>query len=1043
MNTKKKKNNTSQPRYAILLTLALLLVTLIPTVSAFEFDNVKTYDPITREFTVTNAFGLGADIGKVRLNTPILVIAEVSEDGEKSKVGEFDLWAYQDYNDIIKSVKLYNKNYKDWKNYKLERDYELKYKTYQDVKVDDYKYILTGYEKNGTAIWTSQKVEFHYEYKEVWIKLTPASLKKNEMMTIGVFTEVKKGDRGEWVAEFFGVECWEWAGWTENLQEYWIGTPDDENSVCTIYSAGQTFTVGSVSGQGDFTLNKISIKMFRTGSPGNIVVRIKATDGSNDPTGSDISTGTFNGNSMTTGTGGEFYNATMTDVDLIEGETYFIYATALDGTWSTDRANWKKDRYDGGYGGGVGYVSGDNITTWSIMDSSQTDFAFKTWGSGRSTDSSPNITLNSPSSANHTTVQNLQINFTAYDDINLSDVKLYVNTALNQTNASGLNNSLYLFDLALGDGTYTIYGKATDNSSQETSTSSITIFIDTIKPTFNIISPTTQELTSTLPLNITLNVTTTDTNLNLCWYYTSENSTNITYTCNTTTNISYSSGGYKTIYVFANDTLGNTNGTKTTFLLNYIQEDTIYEDPIIEKEINTIVLNITASEINSINATLHYNGTNYATTLTNQSTTFLLTTILIAPLVNANTLVYLNWSYNLNGVDYNSSGYNQTIYIITPINITSADCVHKALRFDIKDEKNSSALYGDVEYNFKYGISNNTLKEIYGSLTNVTTFYICINASVSENYNIGYGEIQYRDNGYVDRRYYIFKGQILSNNTLTNRTLKDLFSADQTSFLLTMEDTSLNVYEEKYTALWRWYPDFNEYQIVEMGKTDEYGQTVAHIETEDVDYRVGLYETDGTLIKLGDPLRFLCTSAPCSFTLRVGAGDVDYSSFFNVQADISYNETTGMFTLIYNDPNQYTSEMRFLVTRETGTDTLIICNDTSSGFTGVMSCNTSMYTGLKKAVAYRSASPPIIIAQKIVSELNTVFNSSFGLFISVFLWLAIVLSGFGNNPIWVIILSVVGLIPALLMGSINVAIFTGIVVLSALIIHFIKRSAGK
>ena len=257
-----------------------------------------------------------------------------------------------------------------------------------------------------------------------------------------------------------------------------------------------------------------------------------------------------------------------------------------------------------------------------------------------------------------------------------------------------------------------------------------------------------------------------------------------------------------------------------------------------------------------------------------------------------------------------------------------------------------------------------------------------------------------------------------------------------------MEDTSLNVYAEKYTALWRWYPDLNEYQIVEMGKTDESGQTVAHVDVEDVDYRVGLYETDGTLIKLGDPLRFVCSSSPCSFTLRVGGTTIDYSTIYDVQAEITYNQTTGMFTFIYNDPSEDTSSMRFEVTRITGSDTLVICNDTSAGFTGVMVCNTSMYTGYKKAVAYRTASPSVIIAEKIVNELNVIFNSGFGLFITVFLWLAIVLSGFGNNPIWTIILAIVGLIPALMMGAINVAIFTGIAVLGALIIHFIKRAVA-
>ncbi len=657
--------------------------------------------------------------------------------------------------------------------------------------------------------------------------------------------------------------------------------------------------------------------------------------------------------------------------------------------------------------------------------------------------SPPNITLNSPTvDANYTTVQNLIINFTVYDNINLSDVKLYINGALNQTNASGINDSNYLFNVGLYDGDYTINGVATDNQSETANSSSVRFVIDTTDPTINIITPVNDTTTTTIPINVSLNATVTDLNLDTCWYYTTDNSTNITYTCNTLTNVTFSTGGDKTIYVFANDTLGHEAGEETSFLINYVQENAVYNSTVVEGETTTLILNVTASEITTFNGTIRYNGTDYTPTLTNDSTEALLTYTLTAPVVSANTLVYFNWSYTLNGVAYNSSEHNHTIIYLTPL-VISTSCDDKAIRFDIVDEENLTALYGEIDYNFKYGLSNGTLKSVYGNISNATTFYACINATVSQNYTIGYGEIQYSNSDHVDRRYYLFEGRKVNNNTIANISLRDLLTIDQTSFLLTMEDTSLNVYAEKYTALWRWYPDLNEYQIVEMGKTDEDGHTVAHVNTEDVDYRIGLYELDGTLIKLGEPLRFICTSAPCSFTLRVGAGEIDYSSIFDIQAEITYNQTSKVFTLIYNDPNSYTSLMRFLVTRESGTNSLIICNDTNAGFTGVMSCNTSEYTGLKKAVAYRSASPPVIIVQKVVSEINTTFNSGFGLFIAVILWLAIVLSGFGNNPIWIIVLGVVGLIPALFFGTINIAIFTGIAVLGAIIIHFIKMAVAR
>jgi len=652
------------------------------------------------------------------------------------------------------------------------------------------------------------------------------------------------------------------------------------------------------------------------------------------------------------------------------------------------------------------------------------------------------ITSISPINYYNSSSQDVSFNCSGTDEIGLYSLNLTINGTVYETITGVGNTNLSLTSTeTLSDGYYNWYCTGNDDTETETSTTRY-LTVDLTSPSISTSSNLTDLITSSLPINSTWNYTASDIHIDSCYYNTTENATQIIITCNASINTTWTTGGNKTIRYCANDSLGFETCNTTTILINYIQEKATYESSVIEQEDTIIILNITATSITSFNGTLNYNGADYTPTVSNNSITGLLTSTIKTPFVDAESIIFFNWTYTLNGIDYNSSNYNQTILHLTDLNI-SVDCEDKALRFDLQDEGNLSAIYGDIYYNFKYGISNSSFKTTYGSLTNITTFYLCINASVSENYTIGYGEIQYNDGIYVDRRYYLFNGQVISNNTLTNHTLRNLLATDQTSFLLTMEDTSLNVYDNKYTALWRWYPDLDEYQIVEMGKTDEDGQTVSHVDTEDVDYRVGLYHLNGTLIKLGDPLRFLCTSAPCSFTLRVGAGETDYSSFFDVQTSLTYNETTGMFTFIYNDPNQYTSGMRLLVTRETGSDTLTICDDTSSGFTGVMSCNTSAYTGVKRAVVYRSASPPIIIAQKLITDINNTFQSEFGLVISMFLWLAIVLSGFGNNPIWTIILGVVGLIPALIVGSINLTIFTGIAILGAIIIHFMKRAVAR
>jgi len=95
---------------------------------------------------------------------------------------------------------------------------------------------------------------------------------------------------------------------------------------------------------------------------------------------------------------------------------------------------------------------------------------------------------------------------------------------------------------------------------------------------------------------------------------------------------------------------------------------------------------------------------------------------------------------------------------IQNLSVSASGCaagLSEALHYDFKGEKNSTSLNNTIDYIFRYGISNNTLRTTAGSLES-TTLSVCINSTVWNNYSIGYGEIQYQPVGYSDRRYYTF-----------------------------------------------------------------------------------------------------------------------------------------------------------------------------------------------------------------------------------------------------------------------------------------------
>lgn len=83
-------------------------------------------------------------------------------------------------------------------------------------------------------------------------------------------------------------------------------------------SHAQTFTAAISS-----ALTSISLVLYRQGSPGTLTVRLYATSGGK-PTGSALSTGATDGDTLTTSYNGEWRTITMSDYTLTAGATYAI-----------------------------------------------------------------------------------------------------------------------------------------------------------------------------------------------------------------------------------------------------------------------------------------------------------------------------------------------------------------------------------------------------------------------------------------------------------------------------------------------------------------------------------------------------------------------------------------------------------------------------------------------------------------------------------------------------------------------------------------------
>ena len=162
------------------------------------------------------------------------------------------------------------------------------------------------------------------------------------------------------------------------LYDYYDSGDDTQDGMPPWYGAngwlGQTFTTTS-----NYYLSKISVKIYKVGTPGTLTVSLRATSG-NLPTGSDLTSGTIAEGAMNTTAPGSWHNVTVSSVLLVSGTKYAIVARCSAGTGPADCVYWRRDS-TGTYAAGNAVISLDASATWSMWGAAY-DFMFRTYGEG-------------------------------------------------------------------------------------------------------------------------------------------------------------------------------------------------------------------------------------------------------------------------------------------------------------------------------------------------------------------------------------------------------------------------------------------------------------------------------------------------------------------------------------------------------------------------------------------------------------------------------------------------------------------------------------
>ena len=1146
-----------------LFVFLLLGLFMISFASALEFDNVKSYDDVAREVTVKNAFGLGADIGKAKLISPLNVVVGAGY----QKVAEFEITSYMDYNEILKSIDFYNKNEKDWQDTKYSKTYDIKYKSYENVEVDDFEMIcvdaivekdvkvIINATSNGTItkpqVCTNTNIGSHTEYKDVWSDKVGVSLQKDAKVTIGIFTNVEAGDYVEWIPKIFGVSVDEWATFQQSTAvglisyyrmdgnliddifsvhlvnngstnitgkindgrdfdgsndgvlrtstglrvgnearsfNFWVYANSlagaNENPIIS-YGVGSTSQLNNIdinnggSGQklrfwgqgrdvsGDTTLNTgewymgtvthngTTTKIYLNGVEDGTTTQTLGTTLSNMTIGSavlgvtaysdvimdevglwnraitpteiteiyastiglqnprvenawvdyDLNTDIYSYytlNETTGATAGDLLinnhgsnSGMLLNQDGVIGTGYksdgtsdhinlgrdlnsktvwtlnmwvnagsgqsgdTIFARRSGGEWAQEGIaqfqiyNDDQARYIIFNGGQKSYLSPDNFFTideWTMVtitvgsggvielfsngisfggntvgdfNDDYTDWvigsntysrtntgydeiiffdkvlntteiqALYNYSSGLVFNSTGGSPIRSPTitgynvSANYTTSGNKDFVYYASDDIELSNVSIYVDDVLTETNTDGTNNTNYTFTLSLDDGDYEIFGSATNNNSLTTNTNAINILIDAIAPVKSALNNFTNFLTETMPINSTWNYTTTDPAIDSCYYNTSEDATVNVITCNASTITEWQTAGNKSIQYCANDTFGNADcTTESIWVVQYTQTDN--PDPSVEGLDTAFTLTLDATDIATTTATFNINGTQYTPVTTSATANqYIFTSTINIPATWGNTTGVLHdWYFNTSGsATGNTATENVTVYELATDNcITYTDVI---LNMFLYDEETTTEVNGtagasvEIDLSIVSKTNSSITLDYHQEWTNESNPQVCIPANVLNDTSYGIDftiglsstdhvwEFFYFDNGTLDAT------KVFDTQTSTLLYLMDLKTVDSTSFLFNYFDGNGLPVTDAIVHVYRRYIGEGAFREVERAKADNNGDTIVHLVEEDVIYYF-IISQYGEILFTSSQYTALCQATPCTIQIEESEGGATF-----------------------------------------------------------------------------------------------------------------------------------------------------------------------
>ena len=571
------------------------------------------------------------------------------------------------------------------------------------------------------------------------------------------------------------------------------------------------------------------------------------------------------------------------------------------------------------------------------------------------------VFINSPADDYVSPSTSVEFNATAIanDGETLENMTLYHNasgswTAIETTSVTGTTNTTNWTD-TFSDGDDFIWGVQGCDTSTCFFSGNRSLSIDATPVEILIDYPTNGSLLANIQetgFNQTINVTITDDNLDTCWY--EYNNVNTTFgtggSCDdfnlTTANLG--TLPWHNVTIWANDSAGNTNSNYTSWEYEVFVTNQTWNAETSEGAVEPFTLNTTLGTGLTFNsATLTYNGTNYAGTITNTGgTDYYIDTEIDISNVDAEEEREFYWNLALsNGESYNTSTQTQNVTALFIDDCSSYSTL--ILNYTLYDE-DTQELFSPTDDNATIEvdidvspIGSTTPIIEYSNTFETNTATICMD-NLATNYRLDV-TTKYSAFDHVVEYHHIQNYQ-LNSSSEQHISLYDLATTESQEFLVVFKDENFVLVQDALIDVSREYVGEGVFKSVEVAKTDSQGQTIIHLVLGDVRYDI-VVKKEGEILATFDNVVAVCQDAgsgECTLNLNQLATQVqplDYENLGNLAYYWTLDRADRTIQVDFTSTDSLVVKVDLNVTKFDNYFNESVCEETLTSTTGTITCN--------------------------------------------------------------------------------------------------------